>query len=223
MAGGIAASNIAEWNGTNWSALGEGISNSLSLVCDHAGNVFAGGVNNVAIEEWNGANWSLIASANNTISSLASDHFGNLYAGGAFTSISGISAASVAKWDGTNWFAIGSGVNNIVDALAFDTSGNLLVGGFFTIAGTNASIGIAEALLSTSSGHLSLSRMASGTNVITGFGTPGYDYALDFATNLIPPINWMPQTTNASSSVKLLFTNTTGALQGFFRTRYVSP
>jgi hypothetical protein len=106
-------------------------------------------------------------------------------------------------------------------ALAFDSRGNLFVGGEFTEAGTNISTYLAEALLSESSYNLALTRLGAGTNVITGLGTPNYAYALDMATNLAPPINWMPQATNNLTYQSFVFTNTSTSPQGFYRTRYV--
>jgi len=62
----------------------------------------------------------------------------------------------------------------------------------------------------------------NGTSVLTFLGVPGYNYALDLATNLVPPINWVPQVTNtAATSGYIMFTNLDGLPQGFYRTRSV--
>jgi hypothetical protein len=155
------------------------------------------------------------------VTSLACDSSGNVYAGGGFGSAGGVTAIRIAKWNGTNWSALGSGMNKTVTSLAFDHSGNLYAGGFFTTAGTNVSTVIAEALLSKSSYNLALANLGTGMNVITGLGTPGYTYALDFATNLTPPITWLSQVTNTSFSQSLVFTNVSASPQGFYRIRYV--
>ncbi len=99
--------------------------------------------------------------------------------------------------------------------------GNLDIGGQFTTAGTNVASCIAQALLSESSYNLSLVNLGAGTNVITGMGTPGYSYALDLASSLTPPVNWMPQATNTPVSQYLIYTNVSPYPQGFYRTRYV--
>jgi hypothetical protein len=231
MAGGIAASNIAEWNGTNWLALGTGLNGSVrGLACDNSGNLYAGGGFTMAgglaatnIAEWNGSAWSALGLGipSGDVYSLACDCSGNVYAGGVFSSAGGLAAGYVAKWNGTNWSALGSGVNGNVYSLGLAPSGNLYVGGHFMMAGTNFSILIAEALLSKSSYNLALAPLGGGVDVITGLGTPGYTYALDFTTNLTAPITWMPQATNTLSSQSLVFTNISASPQGFYRTRYV--
>ena len=59
-------------------------------------------------------------------------------------------------------------------------------------------------------------------HVMTFLGIPNHNYALDLSTNLLPPINWMPQVTNpANLDGTLLFTNLGTLPQGFYRTRYV--
>jgi hypothetical protein len=199
------------------------------LACDQSGNLYAGGnistaggltVTNIA--KWDGANWSPLGSGiDGGVYSLACDQSGNLYAGGNFTLAGEAIAANIAKWNGTNWSALGSGLNALVLCFAFDLSGNLFAGGRFSTAGTNVSTLIAEALLSKSSYNLSLANLGGGTNLITGLGTPGYTYALEFATNLVPPIVWTLQMTNSSSSQTLVFTNISSSSQGFYRMRYM--
>ena len=63
--------------------------------------------------------------------------------------------------------------------------------------------------MSESSYNLTLTSIGGGTNVIAGLGTPNFAYALDLATNLTPPINWMPQITNTTPVASLSFTNVT--------------
>jgi autotransporter-associated beta strand protein len=77
-------------------------------------------------------------------------------------------------------------------------------------------------------GHNSLRLLppdGSGNMVLTYAGIPGFNYALDGATNLVPPIVWAPQLTNtAAGNGSLSYTintNNTGAQ--FFRTRWVHP
>jgi hypothetical protein len=89
------------------------------------------------------------------------------------------------------------------------------------MAGTNVSYAIARLLLSPMSYGLSVQRVGSGTNIIRGFGTPGYAYSLDMATNLAPPVNWTPQITNTETNINLIFTNATTLPRAFYRTRNV--
>jgi hypothetical protein len=70
-AGGVAATNIAQWNGSSWSALGSGMNtygyvNALAVSGStlYAGGCFttAGGVAATNIAQWNGSSWSALGS-----------------------------------------------------------------------------------------------------------------------------------------------------------------
>ncbi len=71
------------------------------------------------------------------------------------------------------------------------------------------------------------SNVGGGTNDFNYLGTPSANYALDRATSLTPPINWMPQTTNTASignvatAGYLMFTNSNHLPQGYYRTRLI--
>jgi trimeric autotransporter adhesin len=152
-AGETVAKNIAEWNGTNWSAVGTGVNSYVTcLACDPAGNLYAGGlftrmsgttVNYVS--QWNGANWlALDNGANGQVNALVCDKSGNLYVGGNFTGAGSVAATNIAEWNGSQWLPLGSGINGGVNALAMDSAGNLYAGGAFTMAGNANATNIAE-------------------------------------------------------------------------------
>ena len=147
-AGGTAASRIAKWNGTSWSAVGTGMSSTVYALTVHddgggpelyAGGAFttAGGVSANGIAKWDGSNWSALGSgANGTVRAFAVYDDGSgpaLYAGGSFTSAGGVAAARIAKWSGATWSALGSGLagGSLVNALAVfdDGSGPALYAG----------------------------------------------------------------------------------------------
>ncbi len=248
-AGTATVNSLAVWNGVSWSPVGTGLSGGsfsvgiptpqvFALLADTVGNVYvcgaftnAGGISANSIAQWNGYGWSTFGTGVFPfvagINSLALDASGHLYAGGTFVSIGGVSARNIAEWDGSGWNALGNGLytSNSASAnansLVFDPSGNLDVGGAFTMAGTNTSYSIAQVLLSPASYGLTLQHPGPGTNIIRGFGTPNYAYALDMATNLASPVIWMPQVTNTQTNVNLMFTNTTTLPRAYYRTRYV--
>jgi trimeric autotransporter adhesin len=188
-AGGIAASRIAKWDGTSWSALGSptnGVNstvNALAVYDDgtgpalYAGGSFttAGGIAASRIAKWDGTDWSALGSptngVNSTVFALAVYDDGTgpaLYAGGGFTTAGGIAASRIAKWDGTDWSALGSptnGVNGTVQALAVYDDGTgpaLYAGGDFTTAG-----GIAASRIAKWNGT-SWSALGSPTNGVNG-------------------------------------------------------
>jgi trimeric autotransporter adhesin len=152
------ANSIAQWNGSNWSGLGSGISGdqydtfvsalAVSGNTLYVGGGFtrAGGTGANCIAQWNGSSWSDVGFANGlSVSALAVSGGGTLYVGGSFTTVGGDRAANnIAQWNGSSWSALGSGISGdfyetVVSALS--VSGNTLyVGGRFTTAGndTNA-------------------------------------------------------------------------------------
>jgi cysteine-rich repeat protein len=154
--GGVALNNIARWDGTNWSALGSGLTRFTSpargvqalLVVGsdlYAGGAFreADGKTARLIARWDGSNWFPVGSGDssdkqgpsiNALAMIGSD----IYAAGWFESIGGLDADLIARWDGSNWNTLGSGVQgsrmNPVEALAVSGS-NLILAGRFTSAG----------------------------------------------------------------------------------------
>jgi hypothetical protein len=141
----VVASNIAKWDGTNWSALGSGVDGPVSALAVIGTNLYVGGsfahagtAAAVGIAQWNGNAWSALApgplDADSYSGVKALMGMGNdLYVGGWYST-----NAFIAKWDGVAWYALGSGVGgalyNSVNALAV-SGANLYVGGEFTTAG----------------------------------------------------------------------------------------
>jgi len=164
VGGSVAASNIAQWNGTTWSPLGSGVSSissggvtsSVNAITVYNGELYvagyfdtAGGIPVNGLAKWNGTSWSAVN--NGTYSLVGSIKAmavfnGDLYVGGYFDSIGGIAAEGIAKWDGTIWSALGSGTNGDEGAVETLTSynGNLYVGGLFTQAGGVPALNIAS-------------------------------------------------------------------------------
>src|SRR5262245_41941522 len=150
---GVAASVVAKWDGTRWSALGSGMYDGVSALTVYddgsgpalyAGGGFttAGGVMANRIAKWDGSSWSALGTGMNSsvaVLTVYDDGSGPaLYAGAVFPTAGLLDAHPIAKWDGTSWSALGTGMNNDVDALTVYDAGSgpaLYAGGGFTNAG----------------------------------------------------------------------------------------
>jgi len=115
-AGGLAASHIAKWNGSNWSALsGDVIGwriSALTVFDDGSGPALyaggsyssAGGVAARNIAKWDGLSWSLLGGGTSVgvrALTVFDDTSGQaLYAGGWFTIAGGVPSSYIAKWGG---------------------------------------------------------------------------------------------------------------------------
>jgi ubiquitin-protein ligase len=157
-AGGEPSLNIAKWNGTSWSAMGEGIEDAVSCVTVAPdGTVYAGGDfrwhggSNIA--RWNGTDWVALGQGltnrdqrHTFVNSLAVAPNGALYAGGDFSESGKKKMSGVAKWNASKWSALGKGTdgNAGVQSLALSPDGTLYAGGFFEIAGGKSAKHIAK-------------------------------------------------------------------------------
>jgi hypothetical protein len=143
-AGGVLASHVAYWDGTNWNAFGGASNGTINAVAIAPnGDIYVTGsfgtINGVActnIAKWNGTAWSALGSG------LGSTGFavkvapnGDVYAGGSFVTAGGIVAKYCARWDGLMWNPMGTyqGMNNTVYSLAISNDGTqIFLGGAFT-------------------------------------------------------------------------------------------
>jgi len=173
MANGVRVNCIARWDGSTWTGLDGGFSNtapkntyvqSLAVYDSGSGEELyaagyfdtAGGVGAVGIARWNGTSWSAVGGGivNNSgliyVSALTVWDDGGgpqLYAGGVFDEAGGVTVSNIARWDGTTWSALGDGVDDNVTAMhVFDDGGgtDLYVGGYFDTAGGVAAARIAR-------------------------------------------------------------------------------
>lgn len=141
---GVAANNIAVWDGANWAALGDGLGKldwedkfvgdgEVFSLLAHGDTLYVGGefthsgsvmVNSIAA--WNGQQWSALAGGitidrNSTSLSFATVQalaiFQNqLYVGGGFDLADAKAIAHFARWDGTTWHKVGSGIRTAMYA-----------------------------------------------------------------------------------------------------------
>jgi hypothetical protein len=152
--GGIAASNLARWDGQQWSAIGGGLAGivrALAVYDDgsgpalYAGGDFftAGGVLAKHVARWDGVQWSdvgggLLGGWVNCLQVYDDGQGRALYAGGAFSQGGGQACTGIAKWDGSSWSPVGGGVLGGVQALTVYDDGStsrLCVGGGLSSAG----------------------------------------------------------------------------------------
>ncbi len=161
---GVAASNVARWNGSAWQPLGAGVGGGsfpdVQALCEFNNELIAGGrftaaggvpANNIA--RWNGAAWQplgagITASPGNVpdVRALAV-HQGWLVAGGAFTNAGTVAASRIARWNGAGWVGLAGGIGGPSglgpDVYALTVhNGWLIVGGRFPSAGLVESPGI---------------------------------------------------------------------------------
>lgn len=173
-AGGVTTTNVAAWDGVDWSALtgpnGEGADSTVSAFTMYNGKLIVGGsfieaggevVSGIAA--WDGVEWEpLIGSSGVPGVTVAPIGFvsaltvynGNLYVGGLFPRAGGtLTVNNIAGWNGTDWFAL-SGPSGVGTALGGSTiasvwdlttvDGVLVAGGNFDTAGGVAANGVAS-------------------------------------------------------------------------------
>jgi hypothetical protein len=145
--GGIAAANIAQWNGTSWSAVGQNIlgsgdTNYVSAMIVYNNNLIVGGSfsNASTINQWNGTSWSQMDTGyfGGAVAAFTV-YNGNLYAGGYFYDSTN-TIYGLAEWNGTAWVELAP--INTIDPYGYDEvlsltvyNGNLIVGGNFDSIG----------------------------------------------------------------------------------------
>ncbi len=196
LVGGVFANRIAKWNGSSWSALGEGMNGEVAALAVLGSEVYAGGSFTTAggiaatnIAKWDGSSWSALGSGMNFQVNALAVSGSDVYAGGQFTTAGGVAADRIAKWNGSNWSALGSGISGDVWALAVSGS-NVYAGGWFTLAGGIGANSIAKwngsSWSALGSGIINkpvLALAVSGSNVYAGgdFTTAGGSAANNIA------------------------------------------
>ena len=171
--GGGAALNVASWDGSAWSALGDGLSRSsgtaqiihMTAWDDGSGMaLYAGGTFNRSgaavisqnVAKWDGTQWTSMGDGfGSTVQELVvfDDGTGEaLYALGNFTDSGPTPVNHIAKWNGTKWEAVGDGVDgNAFGAFVYDAGEGpaLHIGGSFTTASGLASNKVVSILADT--------------------------------------------------------------------------
>jgi trimeric autotransporter adhesin len=144
---GVAARNIARWDGRSWSAVGAGPGidvRALAVVDDGSGRRLCAGGSLGRVRRWDGQRWEPLPATlgQGPILALAAFDDGRgpaLYAGSSFDEDFGPESYA-SRWDGTRWSALGHWLNAFVSALAVFDDGlgggpALYAGGGFSVAG----------------------------------------------------------------------------------------
>lgn len=116
-AGGVDVNNVAAWDGTTWSALGNGLHDggpaaptAVRCLNEFNGSLIAGGcfnysgdleIHNVAL--WDSATWSSLGTGTDGYIAALAAQGQNLYAGGRFSVAGGGHVQNAARWDGSAW------------------------------------------------------------------------------------------------------------------------
>jgi len=90
-AGSVAARNIARWNGSSWTHLGEGVTNEVNALAVFEGALFAGAF------RWAGGTWTNALQTNGPVNALAVYH-AKLIAAGSFNVIDGRPCQNIGSW-----------------------------------------------------------------------------------------------------------------------------
>lgn len=158
--GGVAANNIARWNGAAWEPLGNGLTRTsgfaqgfhMTTFDDGTGNaLYVGGsfnrinstdvVSNIA--KWDGTTWTPLGDGlDGAVQEVVvfDDGTGEaLYALGNFNNSGTTPMPRIAKWNGASWEAVGTGANgNTFAAIIYDIGEGTALnigGGFSTMDG----------------------------------------------------------------------------------------
>lgn len=158
-AGATTATNIAAWDGVDWSALagpnGEGADSTVSAMVIYDGKLVvggsfieAGGETVSGIAAWDGARWEPFVSPSGAVGVTVSPlgfvsalavYDGDLYAAGMFPRAGGtVTVNNIARWNGTEWFALPGPSGAVGTGVVWDMTivdGLLVAAGEFTSAG----------------------------------------------------------------------------------------
>jgi len=134
-AGGVAANNVAIWNGSGYEALGAGMTGAIRCAVEYDGELYVGGSflngpNDLA--KWNGSIWSFntVFMGKSPNMNALHVHDGTLYAAGDIVGFAGVDPL-VQRMDGAYWTPVGSYFDGSVLTLATH-DGMLVAGGAFT-------------------------------------------------------------------------------------------
>ncbi len=148
VADGSPASNLARWNGSKWTQLGDGrgLDSWVHALVVHDGELFAagrfaGGSGTLlkGIARWAKTGWTSVGGGvsnpgRSTVGYSLTSYENELIVGGDFTLAGDVASRNVARWDGARWAPLGTGVSGQAWSMGVN-NGDLFVGGTFSTAG----------------------------------------------------------------------------------------
>ncbi|HYE03210.1 MAG TPA: hypothetical protein VD963_08235, partial [Phycisphaerales bacterium] len=109
--------NIARWTGSQWEALGGGITGTVRDLAIHNGDLVAGGLFTAAgglpvsnLARWDGSAWHDLGGGTNQEVRALEVLGPDLVLAGSFTAAGGAPAQHVARWDGSAFAPLGGGL-----------------------------------------------------------------------------------------------------------------
>jgi hypothetical protein len=148
-AGSNAISGIAQWDGSNWTSLGSGLTDPISGLNIYPHKMFiynsnlyvvgnfkkAGGVTVNGIAYWDGTQWHAMGNGFNSAVYGIEEYKGSLYACGEFSKTGTDDMFCISKWDGTKW--VNAGISLTTDVHGYKAFGHTLkkIGDVLYIAG----------------------------------------------------------------------------------------
>jgi hypothetical protein len=156
--GGVAASRVAKWNGSNWSALDAGLPTTTGSGSVHLGTLgndliavgdftTAAGAATNFIARWNGSSWSALGNGLNASASGVRSAGGNLWVVGGFTTAGCNLSPFVARWRENVW--TGSTSTDWHNTANWGSGSVPPANAGVTIGDTNASISSADVTVSS--------------------------------------------------------------------------
>lgn len=160
LAGNQAASNVAVWDGVQWTDLGGGTNGIVrALLALPTGELIVGGEFTSAggtaakkIAKWDGTSWSQVGSGfdGGDVYALSRMPNGDMVAGGSFLTSGSQTLNCIARWNGSSWAPMFNGVTaSYMDMFRAVTcfanhNGFLIVGGSFGAMGGTPANNIAR-------------------------------------------------------------------------------
>lgn len=119
FAGTIPVWSVAQWDGSNLSAPGIGITNGANAMAMYQGKLIVGGsaFSDTTLASWDGTYWCPFSQMPNGTITALEEYQGKLYVGGLFTQIDTITTDHIAIWSGN--LCPNSGLNEIAGQIKF--------------------------------------------------------------------------------------------------------